>query len=195
MEVKVKYEVIARGTRKFCTVTHEIPDLKPQTVNVILNRESVTLTTTLEKEVDDYISDMDKSTLMFEKDWSLIINWEILKDIPKEKKPKNKFPSFELSTYEKVSRKLTQSELVALFIVTQSTFDESLRNDFIACYKEQFENVKDLKFNKQIDIVFKSMAIGYKSVTNAFTELNNFDAKAELEKRNKLNQNEQRVIS
>lgn len=195
MKVKVKYEVIKEGAKKFSTITHEIPDLQPLTVKVILNGEEVTLTTSIEKEVDDYISDMDKSVLMYENDWMLIINWKILQEIPKQKKVKNRFPSFETHSYEKLNRKLSQSELVALFIVTQSTFTEELRNDFVACYKEQFENIKDLKFNKQIDIVFKSMAIGYKSVTNAFTELNNFDAKAELEKRNKLNQNEQRVIS
>jgi hypothetical protein len=91
---------------------------------------------------------------MYENDIEIIFDWIILS--------KNLNNKIELK-----QKKLTQSEMVGLFI-KEANMTEDLKTEFIAVYSNIKSSIKDLKFDKQIDITFKSLNVAIMACSEAY---------------------------
>jgi hypothetical protein len=52
--------------------------------------------------------------------------------------------------------------------------ESELKTEFIAVYSEMKPSIKDLKFDKQIDITFKSLGVGFKAAQEAYRYLSDY---------------------
>lgn len=166
MKATVKYDVLFyNGERGTVRETYDCPDFEdmgPQ--QVVINGEKISdeYNNTIENQIDEWVSDLDKRDLMNSRDIAIIFNWEIIS--AKKETTKNLIIK---------ERKLTQSELVGLF-VKMSPMSDELKTEFVAVYKELKPSIKNLKFDKQIDITFKGLNIGMKAASQAYKYINEF---------------------
>lgn len=166
MKAVVSYEVLFyNGEKGTIKETYECPDFEeigPE--SVVINGEIVSTeyTNPVENQVDEWISGLDKRELMEARDIAIIFNWKIVS--AKTETGQNLIPK---------ERALTQSELVGLF-VQMSSMSDDLKLEFIAVYKELKPSIKNLKFDKQIDITLKGLNIGMKAASQAYKYISEF---------------------
>jgi hypothetical protein len=168
MKTKIKYEVLFYdGKKGHVNVNYDCPDFQDiENDPFVLDGKKIAdaSTTTVKDQIDEWVHDLDKRDIMDKHDISIIFNWEVISAKSKET------PKMDLIQREK---KLTQSELVGLF-VQNAPMSEDLKVEFVAVYKELKPSIKDLKFDKQIDLTFKGLKIGMKAATEAYKYINEF---------------------
>lgn len=167
MEVKIKYNVLTyEGKTTTKTVTYDnCPDFESYKGKpLILEGKQLTegFDYTVEYQVDKWVEEFDKWDWMEENDVQIIFSWEV---VSAKKESKN------LIVKEK---NLTQSEMVGLWLKLSDTSEEYKAN-FIAVYSEMKSTIKDLKFEKQIDVTMKAMGVGIESAINVYKRLDDFD--------------------
>lgn len=166
MKAIVKYDVLFyNGEKGTVRETYDCPDFEnigPQ--KIVINGEEISddYINTIESQIDEWISEIDKRDLMNSRDIAIIFNWEIIS--AKSETNKNIIAK---------ERKLTQSELVGLF-VKMSPMSDELKTEFVAVYRELKPSIKNLKFDKQIDITFKGLNIGMKAASQAYKYISEF---------------------
>lgn len=164
MKIKVKYDVLFYdGKRGKISKSYDCPDFEPETFVSAITGD--TITTDIQEKVDEWVTELDKSAFMNENDIHIIYDWT-LNSIKKNDAKKVKQ---ELIIKPK---KLTDEELVILYAHTDGM--ATLKNDFLAVYHEIKEPIKNLKFDKQCSIVFKSLGVAQQASINALDGLTNY---------------------
>ena len=127
---------------------------------------------TVEEQIDDWISELDKSSFMRYNDINTIFTWSIVSwsgNIDSSNSKKS------LVLVNTSKERLTNNQMVELFLKTENNgLSQELVNDFIAVYERLKPTLKGIKWDKQIPIVFESMTIAYKSASNALSNLSEF---------------------
>ena len=168
MKTTIKYSVLFHdGKKGKLKVDYECPDFVDEAVPpLILNGKQVSdgHTNTVEMQIDEWVGEFDKTDLMNEKDIMLIFDWVVA-----SAKAKNN-PNTNLIVKPQT---LSQSEMVGLY-VQMAPMSEELKTEFIAVYSEMKPTIKDLKFDKQIDITFKSLGVGLKAAQEAYRYLTDY---------------------
>lgn len=166
METTIKYKVLFNNGKKgSIKVDYDCPDFENiQKEPIQIGSELISTDITIEQQIDEWVSEFDKRDLMDSNDIMIIFNWDVISAKTKES------PKTNIIVKE---RTLTQSELVGLFVQSAPMSDE-LKIEFIAVYKELKPVIKDLKFDKQIDLTFKSLNIGMKAASQAYRYITEF---------------------
>lgn len=156
MEIKIKYSVLfTNGKKSFIFQNHTCPDFKNKKKPLtLITGQTFDFETSIEEQVDDWVLDLDKTQFMYENDIEIIFDWIILS--------KNLNNKIELK-----QKKLPQSEMVGLFI-KEANMTEDLKTEFIAVYSNIKSSIKDLKFDKQIDITLKSLNVAMMASSEAY---------------------------
>lgn len=155
METKVKYDALTHeGKRVKITKKYIVPDYE-EIVSEFLGRRVVT---TVESQIDEYISDLDKAEFMEENDLHLIFDWKII-SAKKESK--------ELVVSKKAPNKDKQ---VKMFIEVWE-MDEKIKLDFLAVYLKMKPSLKGLSIEKIVEVVISSMGASYQAVGAAFDRI------------------------
>lgn len=154
MKAKVRFKVVLNnGTIKKLTVEYNCPNFNVIEGGVFLNHKCSNIS--IKEQIDSWVSDINKKDWMEENDVSTIIDWEVVDN--NSSLPANNF-------------KLTNSEMVGLWL-KNSNMSDGLKNEFIAVYKEMKPTIKNLKFDKQIEITFKSLNVGFSAASQAYKSL------------------------
>lgn len=170
MKIKVKYDVLFyNGDRGKISTTYECPDFESESFDGFLTED--TLTISVEDKTDEWVSELDKSSFMNQNDIWIIHDWSIT-SIKKNTKNNKK----EELIVKK--REISQEEMVILFAHTDAM--STLKDDFLAVYSEIKEPIKNLKFVKQCDIVFKSLGVAQKASINSLDNLMNYQKALKL---------------
>lgn len=168
MKTTIKYKVLYyHGGMGEIKVDYDCPDFSDIEVEpLVLNGKQVTdgHIHTIESQIDEWVGEFDKKEWMNSNDIMTIFDWQVVSAKSKES------PNINLVVKEK---KLTQSEMVGLF-VQMSSMSDDLKLEFIAVYKELKPTIKNLKFDKQIDITFKGLNIGMKAASQAYKYISEF---------------------
>ena len=168
MKTTIKYKVLFHdGKKGNVKVDYDCPDFTDKEIApLILNGKKVSdgHTYTVEMQIDEWVGEFDKSDLMNEKDIMMIFDWKVVSAKAKEN------PNTNLIVKPQT---LTQSEMVGLY-VQMAPMSEELKTEFIAVYSEMKPTIKDLKFDKQIDITFKSLGVGFKAAQEAYRYLTDY---------------------
>jgi len=160
MKTTVKYGVLyENGKKGKVSVKYDCPDFE-EIKFLSPVQPDVECVITIDEQVDDWVTTFDKKEWMNENGVLLIFDWEI-----KSIKTKSK----ELVV---TKPKITQTDIVGIF--ASEHLDGQIQSDFIAVYVKMKPTIKDLKFNKQIDIVLKGMDVAYGSALNVYKRLNEF---------------------
>lgn len=187
MEIQAKFSVLfytgKKGTKK---QKYECPDFEDIITPSFLEKGK-TLNYTAVEQADNWLSEIDKKEWMEANDIQIIFDWEIIscKQKTTEKKSTelalNNLHTKELITKAK---KFTNEEIVEIYV--NQFIPEALKNDFIAVYETMKDQIKGMKYKKQIDIVMAGMKVAYRSSSNVFDRLNEIDEqiKADRLKRN-----------
>jgi hypothetical protein len=165
MKTTVKYKVLFNSGKKgTIKVDYDCPDFEHiNGTPITVGSEILSTDVSIEQQIDEWVSSFDKRNLMDSHDIMLIFDWKIVSAKPKETN-KNIIVK---------ERSLTQSELVGLFVISAPMSDE-LKKEFAAVYSELKTTIKDLSFDKQIDITFKSLSVGMKAASEAYRYINDF---------------------
>jgi hypothetical protein len=177
---KLKLKAITNGpaTLTDLTVDVTIPiSFKEKThqLSKIDKRLSGTTTETIEQQILSYIDDTPSivRNIMDEHDLYQVIDYEVVK----EKKPKAKKPAIKLWS----EKSGLMPEVISIFDSTckDEKLNEQLKHDFIAVYKEMKETIGDLPIHKQIEIIFKTIGVGYMAQTEAYKKLSSKEEKTD----------------
>jgi hypothetical protein len=168
MKTTIKYDVIFYdGNKGKLKVDYDCPDFEDIDIApLILNGKHVSdgHTNTIEMQIDEWVGEFDKKEWMNSNDVMIINDWEVV-SARTESEPKTNLVIKE--------KKLTQSEMVGLFI-QMAPMSDDLKLEFIAVYKEMKPAIKNLKFDKQIDLTFKGLSIGMKAASQAYKYITEF---------------------
>lgn len=168
MKTTIKYKVLFHdGKKGKIRVEYDCPDFTDKEIEpLVLNGKQVSdgHTHTIEMQIDEWVGEFDKKGWMEENDVMIIFDWKVVSAKTEQA------PMTNLIVKEKT---LTQSEMVGLF-VQMSPMSEELKTEFIAVYSEIKPAIKDLKFDKQIDITFKGLSVGFKAATEAYRYLTEY---------------------
>ncbi len=129
------------------------------------------------ESADDFVNDIDKMNIIYDYNLSSIIDWEIV-SVGDEQKSSTDIiikTSDELSTESDISSKEQFKTL--LETLKTRNIDEQLIIDMVACYAKQFENIKTLDFDKQVDIVMTTVSSAYDSSLNTLERLSEHNEK------------------
>jgi hypothetical protein len=159
MKATIKYKVLfCSGKKGTIKVDYECPDFEHiDKEPIIIGTEVITTDISVEQQIDEWVASFDKTDLMYSNDIMIIFNWDIVSAKPKDVN-KNIIVK---------QRILTQSEMVGLFI-KHANMTEDLKTEFIAVYSNLKSTIKNLKFDKQIDITFKSLNIAMMASKEAY---------------------------
>jgi hypothetical protein len=168
MKTTIKYDVIFYdGNKGKLKADYECPDFEDMDIApLILNGKQVSdgHINTIEMQIDEWVGEFDKKEWMNSNDVMIINDWEVV-NARSESEPKTNLVIRE--------KKLTQSEMVGLF-VQMAPMSDDLKLEFIAVYKEMKPVIKNLKFDKQIDLTFKGLSIGMKAASQAYKYITEF---------------------
>ena len=173
MKAVIKYSVLLYNGKKASkkAVYNDCPDFETIVHDSFLE-PGKKLYTTVEDQIDDWVSGFDKSTWMAENEISLIFNWEVISaeitikavGLPAETK--------QLVNKAK-PQKLTTDQILQVFV--QLPGMEKLKDDFSATYQTMKPAIKNLSYKKQIEIVLQAIGVAYKSANNVFDRLNEME--------------------
>lgn len=135
-----------------------------------------TVVTAFEK-ADEYVGELDKMNIIYGYNLSSIIDWEIISVGDETKDP--------LGIILKTSNELLEenginsSEQFKTLLETLKTnnIDNQLIIDMAACYAKQFENIKSLEFDKQVDIVMTTVSSAYDASVSTLDGLKEYQNK------------------
>lgn len=77
------------------------------------------------------------------------------------------------SEYELPNHDMEAEKVIILLDIMVE--NDQIKTDFLAVYKEIYETIKGLSFDKQFSIVLKSTSVAYKSATNTLKELSEYN--------------------
>lgn len=141
------------------------------------------LTISIEEQADKYLEDIDKSDIIFQKDLHMINNWKIVsvvtngeclyKDNLKRESLKGVLKEINI---DDIKSDNLHSNLKHLVIeIFKGIDDKKVREktfiDFMVTFDRMYSSIKNLTIEKQIDIVFKSLNIGYDAATEAYRDV------------------------
>lgn len=155
MKAIVKYRVLLIGGTEIeeLTVTHNVPDFESGE-EYFLGRKFLV---TIEKQIDSYIEELDKTNMMADCDIYLIIDWDIIS----------------YSTQDKCvalqQKALLDEDMVELFINLPKM--SQLKNDFEAVYTKMRDSLDGLDYERRIKVVFAAMGVAYSSANTILTDL------------------------
>ena len=162
MKTTIKYKVLFHdGKKGKIKVEYDCPDFEDREIApLVLHGKQLSdgHTHTIEQQIDEWVGEFDKSEWMRDNDVMIIFDWKVVSA---------KAESAPNTNLVVVKPKMTQSEMVGLF-VEMSPMSDELKLEFIAVYSEMKPTIKDLKFDKQIDITFNSLGVGFKAAKEAY---------------------------
>lgn len=168
MKTTIKYKVLFYdGKKGKIKVDYDCPDFGDEEIEpLVVNGKKVSdgHTYTIEQQIDEWVNEFDKKDWMEENDVIMIFDWEVVSA---------KVESAPQTNLVVKPQKLSQSEMVGLY-VQMAPMSEELKTEFIAVYAEIKPAIEKLPFDKQIDITFKSLGVGFKAAQEAYRYLTEY---------------------
>jgi len=168
MKTTIKYKVLFYdGKKGKIKVDYDCPDFTDEEIGpLILHGKKVSdgHTYTIEQQIDEWVNEFDKKVWMEANDVMIIFDWKVVSAKHAEAPQTNLIVK---------PQKMTQSEMVGLY-VQMAPMSEELKKEFIAVYAEIKPAIEKLPFDKQIDITFKGLGVGFKAAQEAYRYLTEY---------------------
>lgn len=168
MKTTIKYKVLFYdGKKGKIKVDYDCPDFTDEEIEpLVLNGKKVSdgHTYTIEQQIDEWVNEFDKKDWMEDNDVMMIFDWKVVSA---------KAESALQTNLVVKPQKLSQSEMVGLY-VQMAPMSEELKTEFIAVYAEIKPAIEKLPFDKQIDITFKGLGVGFKAAQEAYRYLTDY---------------------
>lgn len=160
MKVIAEYRAITyQGESITFNYMHEIDEeFEPINKTIIMNGRETEYNVTVSEQIDESLSDLDKSGLMYEKDLQCIINWEIL-------------GYGENISMPTIVNKVNDAREITEQLVIASAFkrlSKDTQKDLYAVYLSMKDSIKGLSITQQVKIVLASTSVAYQSVTTSY---------------------------
>ena len=168
MKTTIKYKVLFYdGKKGKIKVEYDCPDFADEEIEpLVLKGKQVSdgHTYTIEQQIDEWVNEFDKKDWMEANGVMMIFDWKVASA---------KAESAPQTNLVVKPQKLSQSEMVGLY-VQMAPMSEELKTEFIAVYAEIKPAIEKLPFNKQIDITFKGLGVGFKAAQEAYRYLTEY---------------------
>lgn len=183
MKTSIKFKAITlRG--KIVYITHEldVPDFIPikEDIDAFMRniqgsdswskeriksfKKGMSSTYTISQQIDDYVSEIDKSDFMAENDLECIIDWRVISNKSKKIKPIDK-------------QKKQDAEIMDFINTYLIDENEVIRADFEAAYTVMRNNLVGVPLNQKVEIILTSIKMAGSSVVSFINRLNEQERK------------------
>jgi len=189
MEIQAKFSVLfyngKKGTKK---QKYDCPDFEDIITPSFLEKGK-TLNYTAVEQADNWLSEINKKEWMEANDIQIIFDWEIISCKQKVIAVSNTEVALGNAESKELvlkAKKLSNTEIVEIYVNT--FIPEELKNDFAAVYETMKEEIKSMNYKKQINLVMAGIKVAYKSASNVYDRLEEFDKKLKEERLKNKNQ-------
>lgn len=155
MKVKIAFDIIDYAGRSSADeIPIECPDFEEQKDihhNKLINNEyqDIELTYTVEQQILSWLDEMDKTEMMAQNNWSIIVNYALV------------FNKEQSKMMDKISKNRRKTKLEMILDAFDSIEDEKLRDDYKAAYTKMQPSISMLSAERQIIITSASIDVGY----------------------------------
>lgn len=160
MKIIVKYSVLFySGDKGYVKESYICPDYEDMPHQLEIDGKVVhTSIETVLQQADEWVSGIDKSEMMDEKDIHMIFDWEII--------------SAEKETQQLVVKEKKASKLQIIEAWLElSEMEEQRKLDFKAVYTDMYKRIKNMSVEKQISLTFGALGVAYDASGTAYQHM------------------------
>lgn len=128
-------------------------------------------------KADEYVENLDKMDIIYDYNLSSILTWEIISVGDESKQADGIILKTSNELLEQKGASSSEMFKTLLKTLKSNDIDNQLIIDMAACYAKQFDNIKTLEFEKQVDIVMTTVSSAYDSSLNTLNRLKEYQTK------------------
>jgi hypothetical protein len=151
---KIKFKALSFGGNMINkTLQIEMPEFQEKNETIIVNGNKFNYCLGIERQVMDYLDNMDKIHIMYDNEWATIIDYKMY--VPKERVTKlDKITAFK--------------NLVINYFNPNFEHADKLRDDVMVVYIKMYDKIKNLTPEQQFMIVLGTLNVGYAAQSEAY---------------------------